>query len=79
LLDLQEYIDHIQEIVSWMGWTHWQITYASHTLSCDMSFDTTCWLPFSNAHLQEYIDHIQEIVLDGLGASWQSHQPPVVI
>jgi hypothetical protein len=26
---LQEYIDHIQEIVSWMGWTPWKITYAS--------------------------------------------------
>jgi glutaminyl-tRNA synthetase len=26
---LQEYIDHIQEIVSWMGWSPWQITYAS--------------------------------------------------
>lgn len=25
----QEYIDHIQEIVSWMGWTPWKITYAS--------------------------------------------------
>ncbi|KAI8472695.1 MAG: tRNA synthetases class I, catalytic domain-containing protein [Monoraphidium minutum] len=25
----QEYIDHIEEIVSWMGWAPWQITYAS--------------------------------------------------
>ena len=25
----QEYIDHIQEIVSWMGWQPWKITYSS--------------------------------------------------
>lgn len=25
----QEYIDHIQEIVSWLGWTPWKITYSS--------------------------------------------------
>ncbi|KIY99203.1 glutaminyl-tRNA synthetase [Monoraphidium neglectum] len=25
----QEYIDHIEEIVAWMGWTPWKITYAS--------------------------------------------------
>ncbi|KAF6264766.1 tRNA synthetases class I, catalytic domain-containing protein [Scenedesmus sp. NREL 46B-D3] len=25
----QEYIDHIQEIVSWMGWSPWRVTYAS--------------------------------------------------
>lgn len=25
----QEYIDHIQEIVSWLGWAPWKITYSS--------------------------------------------------
>jgi glutaminyl-tRNA synthetase len=25
----QEYIDHIEEIVAWMGWSPWKITYAS--------------------------------------------------
>jgi len=25
----QEYIDHIKDIVSWMGWTPWKITYSS--------------------------------------------------
>ncbi|WIA16884.1 hypothetical protein OEZ85_013812 [Tetradesmus obliquus] len=25
----QEYIDHIAEIVSWMGWSPWKVTYAS--------------------------------------------------
>lgn len=25
----QEYIDHIEEIVAWMGWAPWKITYAS--------------------------------------------------
>ena len=25
----QEYIDHIEEIVSWLGWTPWKITYSS--------------------------------------------------
>ncbi|KAF8065733.1 Glutamine--tRNA ligase [Scenedesmus sp. PABB004] len=25
----QEYIDHIEEIVSWMGWSPWRVTYAS--------------------------------------------------
>ena len=26
----QEYIDHIEEIVAWMGWTPWKISYASN-------------------------------------------------
>lgn len=25
----QEYIDHIQDIVSWLGWTPWKVTYSS--------------------------------------------------
>ncbi len=25
----REYIDHIQEIVAWMGWKAWKITYTS--------------------------------------------------
>jgi hypothetical protein len=51
-LNLQEYIDHIQEIVSWMGWTPCKITYASFRYN--MSYNTIYYYYYNICRLPPF-------------------------